>query len=325
MNSLVRTLNNQFLSLSEGALSSGNVVTSRNLAEEALLRALQEGDSHYEARALLLLARADVVASRMQRARESSSAAAQRFEEHGDTLSQSVALAIHSYASSALGLEDEARMTAGRALLLQEDMTLEQGPSLALNYVGVASFWAKDYSRSDSVLEASTMLAQASSTPDAGFQPLLNRSFAEMLRLHSLAQEEGVSEADPTRLVTLLQRTMDAAKSAQPHHADAVTATTAFVLMHFVSAMAMTHCHDLKAAYEHLSACKERLQGLPSESWMHALVPWVEVEIFRLKEEPRKALLAAQRMMMAARRGEHAPVLAIARLLDANLRPRLPG
>lgn len=319
MSSLARTLNQQFLSLSEEALAAGSLQASHNLAQEALLRALQEGDSHYEARAHLLLARLDVVCSRMHRAKAQSAVAAQQFARHEDGLSQSVALSVNSYACAALGLEDQSQASAKLAFDLQESLCLSQGPSMALNYLGVASFWSATYEDSDALLEASVSLAQGSSTPDAGFQPLLNRCFNEMLVLHDSIANQGIVEPDPTRLVKLLQQTLNAAKSAQPHHADVPTASIAFTLMHFVSAMAMTHCHDLKAAYEHLSACKERLQAFPADSWLHALVPWSEVELYRLKEDRCKALRAAQRMRVAAYRGEHVPVQSLAQSLEASL------
>src|SRR5690606_30523430 len=105
MSALTRSLNQQFLTLSVEPLSTGNLAVSRKLAEEALLRALQDGDTHYEARASLLLARGDVVCSRMQRARAQSAWAAERFALHDDTLNQSVALAVSSYACATLGFE----------------------------------------------------------------------------------------------------------------------------------------------------------------------------------------------------------------------------
>jgi len=318
MSSLSRTLNNQFLSLSDQALAAGDLAASRRLAEEALVRSLVDKDKLFEAQALLLLARVDVFCSRMHRAREGSAIAARRFAEQADPLGESEAWVVNSYSCAALGFKEDALATAGRAQVIQESLNLNQGPSLALNYLGVAALWAKDYEHSEAVLEASASLSQEADVPGAVIQPLLNRSFNEMLRLHDLQLEHGGDEPSPVHLLNLLQQTMRAAKEARPHHADVLSATIACVLLHFVSARAMTMCHDVRATREHLAALREHAQWLPADSWLHALAPWAEAELFRLKEQIFGAQDAVQRMRVAALRGEHLPIVSLSETMAAR-------
>src|SRR5262245_22904976 len=104
----------QLLDRAHMQLASGHGASAHRCAYAALQEARRQVDDYQEARALLALARAAVIESRLRHASALALRVAASFERHGDADACAQALMVASYAAAMLGQHAVAATAAER-------------------------------------------------------------------------------------------------------------------------------------------------------------------------------------------------------------------
>ena len=308
-----------YLSSAQDALCVGNTLTSRRLARQAFELGMSARDRHLEAEALLVLGQVYVLESRIRLAHQLSSHACELFRLDSDSAGQAEALAIVSYSSSALGRNAEALKAAHEGLSLRRNVSSPLIQAFVLNYLGVASFWARDFAMASRTLEASVWYANHDSkNPTASFQPLVNYCCSEILgTLDSECNRPGSADYAGLHRLTLEARAMKRKGDATSFSKGA--ADIGFLLLDFSSCFIASRLGRREEADKSYLACLDRASRLPPNSWLQAVVWWARLERARGHGDVEKSLATARAMGEAARVGEHAQLPALAHSLKSSL------
>ena len=138
-----------------------------------------------EASASLLLAQVFMLESRFEWAQRFAKRAKLLFQQISEPVQAVESLLSLSYSQSALGHDDLAIRTASDAV--RDSQRVQHLSAAALNYVGVVSFWRRDYGTARGVLDAACQFAPQYGV--ASFQPLVNGAFTELLRCANLRMQ----------------------------------------------------------------------------------------------------------------------------------------
>lgn len=308
------------LAQAQSALSMGHTLTSRQIAAEALERAVSARDTCIEAEACLVLAHAYILESRIRWAHKFSIRAHKLFVESCDPRAQAQALSVVSYAASAMGRDREAISAAKECVALQEGQ--ETSPLLhayALNYLGVASFWARDFETASDMLETSVWFAKREAGDGgASFQPMVNSCLSEVLRIVEL-EHTGNGPADDSVLGERLAATSALAKKGLTSGLTQASSEIGLLLLDFVNCFLSSRLGWTEDANDSYLACLDRAVRLPRTTWLQAIVWWARLQRAEGRGDTLVAVESAQAMAAAARVGEHAQLHALAISLERAL------
>lgn len=300
--------------LGQIALNAGLPAQARRLGFIALDALRGPGrDPHARAMALLVLAQAGVMESRMSQAFSLGVEALQTFESHHDLEHCAEALGVTSYSAASLGHAEVSLEMASRCINLRAPLSSTRIHVLGGNYLGVASFWNGDFSTAADTLDSTLEAMHDSATPHERFQPLVNRCFTDMLDI-THARLDG-READ---LAPFLRRLSGPWKMALGGTVSGLSkGSTAFgmTILLFLKAQAELLSGRLDDAEPYIEGCGARAQMLPDSSWLRALKPWLDHDLARASGDGRKATLGARTMLRAAQVGEHQVVASLAQRL----------
>lgn len=309
-------LDEQFLNLARDCLALGDLRTSRQLACTALQRASGSGNRDGWGLALLVLSQCDAQDSRLRRAFELSSRAARQFELASNPEGQAEALALSGYAASALHFDVATDIAQQGALLRQCAGELAQAK--ALNYLGVASLWARDFDGADSALQAAVWYADSHACGALAFQPAVNWCFSETVRLFCMPRDEA---RDLSRLFTLLHGCMRRLVRGETATLNAGAPSVGLLaLLEFSHCFAHARAGYPEQALLHAVACESHASQLPPLNWGRALAWWARCELALARNDRRLAAVYAQQMVLVARAGEHSRMAGIGRQILQGLR-----
>lgn len=290
------------------------------MARQALVRGINTHDTHVQAKASLVLGQAYVFESRFHLAHQQCSRAVELFNKHSDAAGQAEALSVVSYSASALGKDAEALRAASDGIALGASTESHVVRAAGLNYHGVASFWAGDFSTASGVLESSMWFAKnESKDAERLCQPLVNYCFCEVLRL----TKGGRSDWSRGNISTLANAISRAQAMKQEGHFGGLTpgaSEIGLLLLDFESCFLASQLGWLEDADAYYLACLDRASRLPSNSWLQSIALWARFERAKAYRDIGKSIDSARAMAMSAQAGEHAPLEALAHSLEESLR-----
>jgi diguanylate cyclase (GGDEF)-like protein len=171
----------QFLQQTALALQHGDIAHGVALSKAALAQAQQQRDLHSEARALLFLARADLMVTHLRRARDTAQRVVALFQRCEDPVREAEALCVLAPALSALGHADEGAEAALIALKL-----LANSPATAQaqahNSVGIAYYYAGSFDRASAAFEQAIGLQESQGDWMGAYQPRADQRVMEVTR-----------------------------------------------------------------------------------------------------------------------------------------------
>lgn len=295
-------LDEQLLTLARDCLLLGDLHTGRQLADWAVHRIQGRHNRDGRGRALLTLAQFDMQDSRLRSAFALSNRAARQFELSGNQAGQAEALALSGYSASALHFETAGDIAQRSALLHQAGSELAQ--ATALNYLGVAWLWARDFDGAAGVLEAAVWYADGHAQGATAFQPKVNWCFTEALRVFS---QPLTSERDLTRLFALLAQCHRRLISGDTAMLNASAPSAGLLaLLEFSFCFAHARAGQLERALPHALACEAHARQLPARNWGRALAWWARCELAMARKDRMLAAMYARQVVDVARAGEHA-------------------
>ena len=312
----------QYLAAAKQALRIGETRKGRRMARQVLSGSAAVGDVGLQAEAALVLSHAYVLDSRFRLAHETSSRAHKLFLQASDGPGRAEALAIHSYCASALGMDGPALQAACDSMSLQTDAASALAQARGLNYMGLAASWTKDFATARSALEASIWFSRQGSDTAAAFQPLINLCFTEVLQI---VERERLRQgpADLAELERLVAQARVMADSGQASGFHAGTRDIGLLMLDFASCFVASRRGRTKEADASYLACLEKASRFPRTSWVQAVLWWARVERAVCRGDIEASISSLHAMASVARAGEHAQLQALAKTLEATLRPPL--
>jgi hypothetical protein len=316
-------LTTEDLASAQRTLSLGNTLAGRRIASQARVRAIAARDTHLEAEASLVLGQALVLDSRFGLALGFGTTAHKLFVRESNVNGQTRALAIVSYCASALGSDEEAVRAANEAMSLWHGMAPPFVQALAFNYLGVASFWARDFHTAGDTLEASAWFARrALKDPPASFHPLINFCFSEVLRVVE-GELNGQEPGDTSKLEELVAQAWALARRGETGTLNSGASDIGIVLLIFASFFMASWSGGKEKADAYYLACLERTPRLPPNSWLHSLIWWARVEREKASGDLKKSISSARAMGDFARLGEHVQLRGLAHKIQKSLEIQL--
>ena len=306
------------LRAAHAALAGGEAELARDRAQMALVRAQNNQDRPHQAKALLLLAHLDRLASRFRAAHDSARQAVLLFRALGDDVGESGALSTLAHAATCLGRNEEAIEAALISVHLAEPNAAVSHKAMLFNYLGVAYLWSRDFAKARRALEASIELAEGSGGTVSAFQPVLNELLAELLSAVSVRYDSG-SLPQLTEVMArhdrcdALVRRGDAEgffKGAQ------IIGLTTWLLS---SAMVRTWCGELDAARELLRRVRAHLAALPNATLAHAFEHWVAAELAWAEHDLPDAVVECSAMVEIGERLEYEQMACLGHMLLSQM------
>jgi hypothetical protein len=304
------------------AMDASQTRRSLQIAHRTLARAVKARDRHTQARASLVMAQAFVLRSRMEVGSRFSSDAASLFGSESDAGGQADALSVQSYCASAMGRTGEAIELASRGISLRADRAADASTGVGLNYFGVASFWAGDFSTARGVLDASIWYGLQQGDAALAYQPLVNACFTEVLRI---TEREGRGlDSDLSELSRLVARAQGLRRDGERGFVRG-SATIGLLLLDFCSCFLATKAGRPHGAEAALRDCIQRAGTLPRGSWLRAVPWWARMERKKAIGDIAGAIHSGRAMATLARTGEHESLARLAErststLLDCKAR-----
>jgi diguanylate cyclase (GGDEF)-like protein len=311
------------LMLAGRALDEGEPQMARELAQSVLIAARSCADHHVEARALACLAHCDRLASRLRRACDTSRRAAQLFEQLGDLGGEAQALTTLAHVSMLLGRNDEAVEAALLCVRLCERPRAEGDHGiprlqavLAYNCLGIAYSWSGEFVLARTALETAIQLALRCEPATSAYQPWLNQTWVETLRLVDERYRTGAI-ASLTRLRALVQRCSELEQDSQGVALVAGLEPATRTISAVLGALLATWSGDFEAAHAKTDAATRSLGGIMT--WLDALVRWCVGELAWAQARWATAEQAFSDMKTRALAVEHEQLACTAHLLLAQV------
>jgi hypothetical protein len=322
MASSAGVLTKQFLALSQDCLLLAETGTGRQLAETAFTRS--GGDQHLQGQSLLLMARMDVLDSRLVRAHRLSKLAVQAFHQVGDDVQEAAALTTLGYAASALQQDDAALLAGERACSLANETGNLLHLADGLNYLGLAQMWADQHTAAMHSFEAAVWHATDVDRTAAAFQPLVNACIAAVLRHHRAVHVDAQFETDLTPLLAITTKCLAfRSGGAIATLNKGTTGSGLMALLEFALAYAAAQRGHIECALAHIKACRDSVSTWSSNTWLNALVWWGRVEIALVLGDLEQAQQCAWAMQSTARAGQQQPLRTIAARLAFHIEQQL--
>lgn len=303
------------LALAREAWSAGNWLGARHCAQKAMVGASGSRDRHLEASASLLLAQVLTLESRFEWAQRFAARAHSLFRDLSDPVESCEALLSLSYAESALGRDEAALGAASNAV-----SCARHAPHLGaagLNYVGIVSFWRREYGMARDVLDAACESAPVQSKHrSASFQPLVNAAFTELLRCADLRMQGG--GADTSGLMMLVAKARELEKRDSTKSLSHAASYAGLFLLEFESFYLAHLTGNASRADSHYLACLKRSSTLPESSWMQGLVRWAQLERAVMSKHASQVAASSLALASSYQGGEHVHMKDLARRLCAH-------
>ncbi len=316
----------QRLALAEEALDRGDAGRGRALAMLAARAAAEVGEPGLEAEALLCIARADIVASRLRSAHESAYRAAQLFDAIEQPASEVRALVWLAYVASSLRRNEAALASAMLATKLAEALEQPCHRVDALNGLGIALIANGDFERSDAALSRAAKLAEQAGDLAGQAWPRINRCYGEIVRA-TVERYLYDRPVDPGRLIARLDecRPLEAATAAPGDAAGGLAVQRA--LLSFAASFAACWRGDFVAAGEHAGRISPGARAGGPPAWLDALAMWAACESALAQGDWPAAEASVGRMIEGALQVEHEQVartgyMLASAILDAQGRSR---
>jgi hypothetical protein len=303
------------LALAREAWSAGIWIEARHCAQKAMVGASEARDRHLEASASLLLAQVLTLESRFDWAQRFANRAHLLFRDLSEPVESCEALLSLSYAESALGRDEVALGAASNAVSYAR-----HAPHLSaagLNYVGVVSFWRREYGMARDVLDAACESAPGQGKHrSASFQPLVNAAFTELLRCADLRMQG--RRADTSGLVMLVANARELEKRGATESLSQAASYAGLFLLEFESFYLAHLTGDASRADSHYLSCLKRSSRLPESSWMQGLVRWAQLERALVSTDASQVAESAMALASSYQGSEHVHMKNLARRLCAH-------
>ena len=260
------------------ALDEADPARACEIALAALADAEQRQDPHRQAKALLLLAHLDRLASRFRAAHGRARQAARLFRTLGDEVGESGALSTLAHASSCLGRNEEAVESALISVHLAEPFAFASHKAMLYNCLGVAYLWSRDFAKAEQALVSAIDWAEATDGLVSAFRPRINQVLVEALGAVASRYRTGVlpslekMAASHLRCETLVQR----GASAGLFVGGRVAGLSAWLL---TSALTRKWTSDPVAAEALLAQARAQRAGFGRPTLGHAYEHWVRAEL----------------------------------------------
>lgn len=300
------------------ALETGQPHRARQLAQRALAGAQACLHRPSEARALACLAYCDALTSRWRRVHASSQRAAHLFQLLGDALGEADALITFSGAASCLGRHEEAVEAALLAVRLVEALPSGQPAVLACNALAQAYAWSRSFEAADEAFDRAEQLAVRCDPPEPVLQVLLQRAYAQALRL---VGERFFKGALPERsgFEALLARCVREAHVSGAEGIQPGLLVTHRALMATLCGLAACWRGESSVVQRELAEARRWTGELSGGTWLQALEWWVECEWAWDQSRLGQAVQCAALMVDAAMGAEHEQLACLGQLLLAQL------
>lgn len=315
----------KLLALVDGALACGEFEHAGEQASRARRMAVEAGDAHLEAEALLRIARADTALSRLRSAHEAAHGAVQLFEAVGDTNGEVRALVTYGYAASCLRHNESAVSATLLATRLAQRLGDARLMSAAFNALGIAMIANGDFVRSEAALRQAILFARQV-TPAVQYRPQLNRCYGEIVRA-SVERHLYGHPPDAQRLEAALAECVQLVESASTPQVEVNASSTSSALLAFARCFAAAWRADPEEAAVRADEVAAFAAAHGRTTWLHALAMWARCEAAQVRGEQALAEASVRSMIDVASRVEHEQIvrtghMLAARILDAQGRSR---
>jgi diguanylate cyclase (GGDEF)-like protein len=300
------------------ALETSQPDRARLLAQRALAGAQACLHRPSEARALACWAYCDWLASRFRRAHASSQRAAHLFQLLGDAVGEADALVTLAGAASCLGRHEEAVEAALLAVRLVEPLPSGPPAVLACNALAQAYAWSRRFESAAEAFDRAEQLAARCDPPQPPLQVLLQRAYAEALRLSGERFFKG-ELPDRSDFEALLARCVQQAHVSGAEGIQPGLLGIHRALMATLCGLAACWRGDSSVVQRELSEARRWSSDVSGNTWLQALELWVECEWAWNHCRLGQALQCAALMVDAAIGVEHEQLACVGHLLLAQL------
>ncbi len=307
----------QLLTLVDEALASGEFEHAGEQASLARRMAVEAGNAHLEAEALLRIARVDTVLSRLRSAHEAAHAAAQLFEAAGDPHGEVRALVTYGYAASCLRHNESAVSATLFATRLAQRMGNARLLSAAFNALGIAMIANGDFDRSEAALRQAIRFARQVG-PSVQYRPQLNRCYGEIVRA-SVERHLYGHPPDPQRLEAALAECVQLVETARVSQVEVGASPTSDALLAFARCFSAAWRGQSHEATVHADEVAASAAAHGRTTWLHALAMWARCESAQARAEPALAEASVRAMIDVASCVEHEQIVRTGHMLAAGI------
>lgn len=309
--------NLQLLELARDSLFQGDTGRATERGRAALARTTVAKDNDLTAHALLLLARAHIMESKMARGYQYASQAASMFEAMGNPNGRADALALAVLGATALRSSSLGMVTTDLHEVLDDGGLMDRVFGTAYNHLGVSAMWDGRYKESAFAL----MLAHGTGhgiRGDADFQPRTNLFMLEILQVIEWERKEQ-GRVDYSHLVGIASICERAKRNWYSAPIPRGLREIGLLMLDFANCFTAVRTGDMPKAYASYHDAVLRVIPMPVNSWQVGLAMWARAEVARGIGDLHGARAALKSMRHAARAGEHAPLERLAVDLRADV------
>lgn len=311
------------LAAAHAALRAGRPDEARQLASQVRREASGDDAPGLQAAALLILAECESAAGKIRLAADLAQQAVHAFRLLHDLGGETDALTLLAHASTMLGRNEEAVESALLAVRLQDDAAPDSVQRIrALNYLGLAQAWSRQFGRAAEALDTAAGLADKAGLGTAAFQPRVNRVYAAVLQLTSERARLGQLPDTPL-LRDSLEACRTAVEAADPQVMLPGTYIIGRALWGLLGCMAASWSRDFDAADRALADGHAWASRYGAAARMNATESWARAELHWARGELEPARQQAREMLAIAAAIEHQQLACAAHLLLAQLAEQL--
>lgn len=301
------------LSMAQGFFDTGELAEARDLSWQAMPSGVGAGDHGFQGEVYLLNAKIENFECRPSLARSFSACAVGAFTNADLPVSRSLSLCEQSYASSMLGMPEEAAACAQEAVNHAQARFDPKSLVNSLTYLGISGLWAGRLKDSLEALEAAQNFCREFSLGPSEVHPSLVRCLGEYLRMHnnSLSLTRMGIHHDRREAQTMLAL----AQSAMSLHSKAPAGTfskplqqTLSVGLNACASLALIYSQDERAALPYMTRCQISLKDVPGNSWLNCFPSLIRAEQARLALNVDKAKAHTTTALDCAQRAGHQPL-----------------
>ncbi|HEY4068352.1 MAG TPA: GGDEF domain-containing protein [Burkholderiaceae bacterium] len=295
---------------------------ARAAALAAVTEAEGREDRHRLAKALLLLAHVDRLASRFRQSHDIAVRASQLFRALGDTVGESGARSTLAHCSTCLGRNEEAVESALISVHLAQPDASAAHKAMLFNYLGVAYLWSRDFQKAGTALKLSIQIAEQSGGAVSAFQPLINQIFCEALAALAHRYHHGI--LPPLhRMVAARDRCEALVRQGQAaglfHGGDTIGAATWL----FTAALVRAWTGEPAAAAALIAQADALLAPHATPTMAHAFGRWVGAELAWARGDPREAIACCTLLVEMARQLEYEQLVCVGHQVLSELHEAL--
>ena len=303
------------------ALESGSTLDAVDAVRSALRLARMQDDVQLEARALVLMARADRRECRMRQAHETGSRAAQLFQRSGDAVGETSALATVSLACASLGRHEEAVEAALLSTRLAESLPFGRQRVLTTDHLGMAYAWAWRFDEAAAAFQRSARNAATCSPPASELRPRLHHAMSEALRVLLIRCTTG--EPPPfDRLDDSLQACAGPMAVLQARPENGLAAGVTQAVWHLAWGLRHAWAGRLDPAQAELEAADVLLLHQGRRTSAQVMAAWLRAELALAHGDLDDTEIKVEALIAVSQQLEHEQMVMLARLFASQLLER---